>query len=366
MSSRIVAFAFLLLLKSALSAFAQQRTAIDYYRLINKAELAICDSDIDRSYKLYTEAFKINKNKPFSRDLLNAFHCAMDTRHYPAAERYLARLLARGINEETLANLKKSYTGLDLERINSFITKYPNQTTKKNVMADSIDRLTEIDQSVRHYFQSHRTDGRYMNDSVRQVDRNNAATLFRMFVQYGLPDEDEIGTFDNNPGSLPRYWVIIAHNRYDVDVENPTDFDTMLYKGIFSFAVNANYLIDVLNTEDDNGFFPDHKFRYKSTVITMPLTVEFGAYGFGKEREVWPKYLHPDVEKRINKDRSSFGLGTLDDQRRKFLFSEAHLSDKYEKYSIKALPVRFREAQTDEERDEMKKGYLKYKPALPR
>src|SRR5215217_1132878 len=132
-----------LMLCSPLQLYAGRADALLYYSLINKAELAICDTDINAGYNFYQQAFAVNKQKPFSKDLMNAFHCAMDTRHYTEAEQYLAVLLLRGMTTSILnACIYSYYTGDQLQRIRAFLQRHRNDMIKTGEAAVMIDRLT--------------------------------------------------------------------------------------------------------------------------------------------------------------------------------------------------------------------------------
>jgi len=93
------------------SATAQDARFFDYYRNTNLAELAICDSDFVKATEYYKAAFKANPDKPFSRDVRNAFYAALDSRLYTLAEKYFAQIRRIGVDNSVFEKfLRMNYS----------------------------------------------------------------------------------------------------------------------------------------------------------------------------------------------------------------------------------------------------------------
>ena len=296
-------FSALLLLASG-TALAQSKAALDYYKKINLAELAICDSNFADANKYYKDAFTINPKKPFSRDLANAFFSAMDTKQYPVAEKYLVKLLSRGLGGKYLKNMLNYYTGEQQQQLQVMLGKYPNDTIRKHAIAKKIDQMVKMDQHVRKDFD---TDfSTEVLDSMTIVDDANVLELRRIFLTQGVLNEDIVGNggYGDFLPATPDYDLIIWHNRGNPD----RLFDTMLFKAIFTFDYDARtFSVTVMNAVNS--------FIYGSTTMENPIAL--GAYNYYKNKTIYPQYWDDSSEKWMNANRAKIGLEQLDDYRKK-------------------------------------------------
>src|SRR5690606_30024751 len=170
------------------TAFSQEKY-IQYYHAINQAELAICDSNFSQATQYYKQAFKINPDKPFTAHLLNAFHAAMDSKEYSIAEKYLAKVLSRGLSNDYIQEkILSPYKTAQQSVIKNIIAKHPNDTIRKHPLVQKLNDMVDWDQEVRGYY-SKLNNGAYMVDSVYTVDSINAAELKNIFEKYGVPNE---------------------------------------------------------------------------------------------------------------------------------------------------------------------------------
>lgn len=274
-----------------------QTAFYNYYKNINKAELAICDSNFLKANKHYTLAFKANSNKPFYRDLQNALYVALDTRAYDLAGEYYQMLKNFKLFTSTLDQLSSHYPADVIAQLEVYKRGYKN-TAKPKWATDSVvsrlKQMSELDQRVRMYF-SQKNNGAYMVDSVYEVDTRNARELLAIINKYGLPDEDvayETG-----------YEIIIVHNGYST-YKNMRGhiFDTLLYKSIFTFDYDARNLPNIIQSNP-----PIAVFSYGTRTLSFPLT-PMGCFFNGK---VHLKKYDARTAFLINKERSKIGLSTL-------------------------------------------------------
>src|SRR5688572_24680920 len=111
---------------------ALDKKVLEYYRLINLAELARCDSNFTAAIAHYKAAFIINPDKTFYFDLTNAFHTAMHLKDYVLAEKYLSQRLRRGMPADHLSLIKKGYNEERLMKLNGMIARHANKDLSKD------------------------------------------------------------------------------------------------------------------------------------------------------------------------------------------------------------------------------------------
>lgn len=276
---------------------------LEYYRNTNQAELAICDSDFAKANSFYIKAFTINAKKPFRKDLTNAFGAAMDTHEYALAEKYITRLLQKGLDSESLSILRKGYQGEALQRVNAMLARHPNSWMKmqQDPLVRQIKKMVEWDRGARMYFieQMHMSD--YMTDSVYMVDATNARELRKLLQGHGGLNEDLM----NATGC----YIIMWHNTgATLDGKPAHVFDTLLYKAVLSFDIPVEYFAYQVADEPLKPYF-----SYRGSIINFPLTPEYCLY----KDSIYPVYYDDRSEERINKERAKIGLPSLADNSRK-------------------------------------------------
>ncbi len=301
-------FIFLLVVITQLKA---QSTNLDYYKNTNLAELAICDSNFETANTFFQKAFAINSNKSFSKDLLNAFFAAMDTKKYPLAEKYFSKLLARGLGKVYLQNkILKFYQGEDLQEIHRLLKKYPNDTFSSRPLANSIHKMMDWDRGVRLYY-TKLNDGAYMTDSTYTVDSINAARLLQLFKKNGVQNEVTLGNQLNDFDIAPSigYDIIILHHNAGAYGGKPSHLlDTFLYEAVLNFDFELHSFAFLLNESPKSD-----SVKLRNTTISFPLFVN----GFFYDNKTYVEYLDEASEKIINDQRAKLGMESLDDFRKK-------------------------------------------------
>ncbi len=311
-----------------------QPGAIKYYTTINQAELAICRKDLPTAFRYFQKAFEINPDKPFSRDLLNAYHCAMDLRRYDKAETYLQVLLSRGVNQWAVKSwIRKGLAGADLDSVDRWLAIYPNDTNKSDALSVQLRQMHDRDQATRRYF-SKLNDGKYMVDSVYKIDQLNGDTLAMIFKKYGVPDEGRVGHLDGYPGGAV-YGTVIHHymGGYGAGLGSHI-LDTMLFKAIFTYDFHPVEFLKIFNSSEAN--VTKTPFKYRNYTLHTPVTIDYINLWVADSEQVFPQYLASEVESRMNKERAALGIESLDELRNKQAFSReaAAANAVYNKYAL--------------------------------
>jgi len=321
MANLIKTFLALFLIPAMASGQVLNDSVVKYNRLINKAELNICDSNFVQADKLYAQAFKLNPDKTFNYDLFTAFHCAMDADDYKAAETYLKKLLSRGIDTGFLnLGILSFYSGQKRRIIDSIIQKYPNNTHRNDSVNTAITKLGRRDQEVRVYYSYKSKNGDYMNKSVYEVDSENAHQLFQMIHTLGhFPNADEVRNEDDYPLAGTYADLIFQHNLQNYFVNGQKFmFDSVLYQAIQTFDYSTKRFVILLSrcyltTKEENNF------HYKNIPIGFPVSIL--AYKDVEDGgKIYFETLSNDEENRINVERGKLGLSTLQELRKKVNF----------------------------------------------
>ncbi|MBS1780534.1 MAG: hypothetical protein JST70_14485 [Bacteroidetes bacterium] len=282
------------------SATAQDARFFDYYRNTNLAELAICDSDFVKATEYYKTAFAINPKKSMYRDLTNAFFVAMDQAEYTLAEKYLAQLLHRGLDTESLKHITKAYSGDQWMYVSKMLAKHPNHRLDSDPLVKKLRKIYDRDQGVREYF-ANMYNGAYMVDSTYTMDFINSNELLKIFQTSGVPSESVL--------KFSHYDIIVFHNASAALGGRPSHlFDTLLYKALFFFDFDPR---DFLETLEKNA--PSPEFVYGTLTLHFPLNIKGAEY----QNVCYTGFWDEASEKRINEDRAKIGLESLDDVRRK-------------------------------------------------
>ena len=298
-----------ILLILVINGNAQTLKALEYYQLINKAELAICDASTEKAHQYYVSAFKMNMDKPFSIDLLNFFKCSMDIKKYGDAEWSMKRLMSRGFTNEMSNELLVHYKGDDAAFIKKLLAKYPNDTTKfKHPFNVAVSELMVSDKGVRFHF-AKLNDGKYMVDSVYKVDSMNATLLKIQFEKYGVLNEDSIG---NNFGHPP-YNILLLHHKAGFIGGKPFRLlDTLMFEAILKYNVRPELIAQYFNSGSYSYLLPWTLNDY----VQSPLTCSAAYFN----DEVYLSNFDTEKEKWMDKSRTKMGLCTLNEMRKKELY----------------------------------------------
>jgi hypothetical protein len=320
----------LLILLLPVGAFAQvNEKVLAYYKAINLAELAICDSNFAQANKHYKEAFTINKEKPFSKDLLNAFYAAMDTKEYALAETYLAKMLSRYINTKVIdSTFYKNYSGEQLDRLKPMFARHPNKYLGNKPLAIEIEKMIQWDQEVRMHF-AEMYDGAYMVDSTFYVDNTNGKKLLEMFRKNGVPNEDVIGNGGYpyvSPRASPDFNILILHAMGGGERYAYLPFDTVLYKAVNTFDFDIRIFVQLINGNQIKG-----SFRYGGLALNFPVLVDGCLY----KGNIYTDYWDEASEKEIDMERAKIGLEPLEDFRKKLATSNRGRNDILGKYELR-------------------------------
>lgn len=327
------ALACVFLLMGAFTTSRAQSSPFDYYRLTNAAELAICNKDLPAAAALYQKAFAINPGKAFTKDLLNAFYCAMDRKDYSIARQHLKRILGRGMSSDGTTFLQSQFRDADCDSLSRWLAVFPNDTLKSAPLLTSIKRMQETDLATRRHF-SELHNGNYMVDSVISMDERNGRALAVLFREYGVPNED-LGSIGYNLNEGSSFQLLAVHHNggYASTPKRAShELDTLLFNAIFTYDFHPQQFAQFLQRSEMS--VSKAPFRHGDYSLSLPLAIPY--IFVWEDSSVHPQYLAPELEASGNRERASIGLETFAELRQKLFFSKAEelAGSPYQKYAL--------------------------------
>lgn len=312
---------------------------VAYNKIINQAETSLIRNDFTTSARLYNSAFLLSGDKAFGRDLLNAFHCAMDCRNEKNAELYLKMLLKKGVPRQAFEYLilKWYKTADEKNKIEGWFHKHENDTLKENTIAKTLKIWLDSDQIDRRFANEH-SDDAGIQLLMNKQDSARAQKLYSLFVKKGVPDISTVGFLDDNSLSHPLYWILVLHNSQGYDGYGKSHlFDELMYKSVFQWKINASEFFELLNNSDLGLLNPPCE-QIGKVNLCYPLTCDILQLGMDPENATYElERFGKETEARINKMRSQFGVETLEETHAKFTYTKTKWRDIYDgKYKLLA------------------------------
>ncbi len=179
-----------------------------YYNYINKAELAIAESDYKSGLKFYKKAFK-NHDEPFNYDYRNALLCSCQLQKEKSVKQYYTALKQRKFN---FKNLEKHCIKNIGENQWMILEQLEVLLTIDTVYRKELVEILNKDQSLRDFVYSN---GGYdvHGDTARFVDSLNMLALKKMIKEKGFPTDAKVG-------NSKLIFIPILHNRQSPNPRN--------------------------------------------------------------------------------------------------------------------------------------------------
>jgi len=316
MGKSITVFISLLILMVKVPSFAQtykiqNSNVLQYNKYINTAELLICDSLFHNALCNYDTAFKLLTD-PFAIDKYNASMCAFIAGDYNKGSTYLEQLVKRGYNYKLLES-NSIINLLDTnDRSNLFINLEQCSIEIDNKLKTIYDSLYIVDQ----YF---RKDSLYWitnRDTLCKTDYLNGTFMSGLIYRYGFPSERSVGVSANLLSAMP-WELILIHNHVKPFCNERVDFSstilTALEHGLIRAPKAANYLEQSIGNEIFGaGLIGLVKAEYRG-IDTDSIYYHVGFYN-----------LTDNAISKINTQRKSIGLDTIEEVRRKIIFNNTN------------------------------------------
>lgn len=312
MKNQKTALLFFILFMLNIKLFSQKRNySIEYNRLINKAELKICDSSYHSALKIYKKVFK-KYQMVWAKDYYNALVCAYKLKDYKGVKKLLPFLAQKGISFKFFEiGFENSVDTILLSEFKNIHTQYFKKFDSE--LEKGLRLLLRNDQRVRdscikinsdYYAQCY--------SEIRQVDSINFYKLSAIMEKH-LLSEDETGIIA--PNNSPIYYFVLLHN---------TMYRRKELMGLLRDRVLNNLFSPQLYT-----FLSDQTYQNDSTYIpygsNCALVIQKSIY-----------FQYYTNENQIDSVRSLIGLESLEHFRKKAEFQFNNKNDKLDFMFIKA------------------------------
>ena len=300
---------------SALMAAAQGVNYLTtYHPAINKAEMAIIESDYLKALQQYEIAFKAVP-RPFMKDYYNASLCATLTGNADACYFYLLKVADKGLSldfvkdEFAFAAIQKDPSWRSFELKYLAAKRSAEARFNKRVWID-LDFMTRLDAKYRK--------GNLIlnSDSVKVIDQGNALRLEKLIERVGFPDEELIGL---GTGGFPiiqyPFYSVLRHQTGNYMTVN---FSNSILNAVRLGKINPHIAVNILGTiTGADTFFSRHVFKISTedarSVASQP-------FAFKLDKWVYRELLPAD-EAEFDALRKGNGMETLAEYRQKIKFS---------------------------------------------
>ena len=288
-------------------AYCQSDFTVDYYPIINRAELYIVDGNYKAALNAYDSAFK-NESTAFAKDYFNALICATKIGAFTRAYGFCDSLIAKGVSKtflvtyESLEPLRRT-TGWG-KYIAEYEIKYPKNIRNK-ALKDIFSKLQIRDQEFRIKSGSYSV----YRDSIKYSDSINIAEIKNMISTIGFPNENMIDKEDPRNISFPGY-IVFHHYCQALSKNNEEKY---------------NFLDDFIKAVKKGQLDP-YRFAYLISLQNEKKLV-LGGWGVSvakignQESKLLGELYLPEKQMAINANRVLYGLSTLEDYYKKAVFA---------------------------------------------
>jgi len=286
----------------------------NYHPTVNRAELAIMVGDYSQALEQYNLAFK-DISSGFMKDYFNAAVCATYLGNASLTYHYLLKVASKGIS---LDFIKDEVAFGAIQQDSAWRTFEKQYLAEKRIFDQKINRslkkqldsLVLIDKKIRAKGME------FSEDTLIQTDNLNALALQKIIKKNGFPNEDLIGCGDAGmPIIQYPFYQIIKRQTPDKQTIN---FSNNLFEAMRKGQIaphTATYLMASMNGND--VFFARHIFK-----IISENPLENKGRGFEQKVNRWVyREINVEDEQRINELRLQNGMETLEDYRKKIIFS---------------------------------------------
>lgn len=315
---------------------------ISYSNYINKAELCITNKKFSEALTYYDSAL-LEKKTPFARDAYNAAICAAIIKNNSKCYSYLKVMVDKGVSLaylqsiDVLKEFLKTKTGKQLIEY----TEHTDVHFSKR-LRHIIDSLETADQFFRL------KEGKYVvyMDTIKKIDASNAFNLVKFINEYGFPSEEMIGVTDTTL-QLP-YYAIIAHQQ-NGSPSSVMNFSEILRTALKNGEIEPHIGTELIDKSDGTDKYGTEAYGLTKLVLD-PISSAQAQYSNPVQNHDTAKwgYTNLDVqyETRLNANRTTIGLGTIQEGRQKGIFEQ--LSDK--RFRLSAYSVYFFEKKDEFEK----------------
>ena len=275
----------------------------NYYYYVNKAEVSICDKNLEKAVEYYDSAFINLDTIPYYKDAYNAFVVSVDLQNEQKVLEFWKNLCTLGIDSAFMYE-SSTFNSLSEKKFwNNLVLDIKKYKYPKLEYLSELQKIMDMDQSVRMWCKLKGPDiYKLCTDTIRNVDSINYQNLLNFRRKNGAFLENVC--VKGIPGETPIYYLILEHNAQ--------------WKRLWA----ADFLIqDIKNTKFHPLFYSKLMDYYINTHTPESSDLYFGTnyHAIVKGR----LFIFPpseSIEKRINNRRKSICLESMEDYHKKLKF----------------------------------------------
>ena len=272
---------------------AKDFNAPEYYKHINQAELAICNTDFEEALNEYRTAFtKIEK--PFGKDLFNAALVSELKNYHQIRDAYLQDIIN---NSNDLGFVESVFVGHYMNEeewkilVNNRVVKYDQELYRE------FEHMRAEDQLFRPMYGTH-------DDTINAIRKRNLEQIKKLTDSIGFPSHIELGyskTFWNQPHDMVLHHTA-QRRSYDKSV---IDLEPILRSAVESGRFDPEKAILYLNFQDDRE--KDYFEVYSSWQHKHPLLPD------SLNNKVWYMKLNAEQRQMANATREKWFANSIEE-----------------------------------------------------
>jgi len=220
--------------------YERQNDVENYHQLVDKAELAICDTDFHTALENYGLAFRQIK-RPFGKDVYNAALAAQASEYHKERDQYLQQLID---GSEELGFIKKTF-------LSNFMKGPEWDILESNRKLDYDATLRTEMAEIRNREQLFRHDHANYGDTISALRDLNLNRLMELTAASGFPSHLEIG-YSDSLVKQPHH-IVLEHTAQKRNGDKSiTNLETVLRVAVYKGRIDPELAILYLKLQDDS------------------------------------------------------------------------------------------------------------------
>lgn len=294
-----------------------QVSVLEYYKVINKAEICITQDKIDSAISIYENLDKTNKSLQ-SKDYFNLAVCYALEHKTPQSLSVLKILIDRGAKLKWLISNHAIVNAISEEDKDALLEYEKNSTKSFFPLRDSLSPIFSIDQNPRLGKDP------YKNNllEIKTNDSMNVAIMNRIVNRYNyIPGEEQVGINDSSLIWQP-FYILFVHQTPTFGIYNyNSDILESMKKGSIDPHIGAYLYFRTAGTLYNFGPITLLKiFAYADSVDKGKSADPNFMFEYAKQFPWLVPELGDSIVKKFDSIRAIYGLEPLKDFYSKVIF----------------------------------------------
>jgi len=218
---------------------SNKNTISNYFDLIKKSELLVCEGKFKEATKFYKQSFK-QIEKPFGKDLFNAALANQLSNQYEERNRCLQSIIN---NSDDLEFVKTNFVGAYISELDWQTLISKKETLYNPNLREEFKEIHAKDQMFRPMYETH-------DDTINSARKLNIARILSLTDSIGFPSQIELGYTNYLRGQ--KHDIVLHHTAqrrsYDKTV---LDLEPILFEAIQNGRFDPDQAIFYLNFQND-------------------------------------------------------------------------------------------------------------------